>query len=557
MIKIIDRLLVKSFLPPFIVVNFIAIFVLVMQFLWKWIDEIAGKGVGTLFILEMLGYLSISFLPLAFLIAILVSSVMVLGSLAERYELSSMQSAGVSLARIMFPLTAFTIGISAFSYVCSDVLIPFSNLKYQSRLYDIKHQKPTLSLEVGVFNDDFQGYSINISGKKSDNKTIESVLMYDQSPASSGKYSQISAKTGEMFVTKDEKFFVLKLYDGHQYLETRPSYNQGETTYPFVRTNFKESTKVFDLREFEVERTDEELFKSHHSMLSTKQLKIAIDSIDQAMLNRLQAMKYEVNRSLYFVLKEEKAKQDTTKQETQEIPTENTLYQYQDTTYVQADTLDASLDSVARLVDTATATKALSKSKPLRERISASVNYSAVVPQLDSLVALQTYPTFLETFRKEERRKLLNNARNIVSTVQSGVSVALNAAERQDESRRKHLYAMHNKFSTAAMCFIFLFIGAPIGAIIRKGGYGFPLIFSISLFVTYVMLTILFKKTMEGNGMDAVLAAWMPCIIMFPVGLILTYLSMQDTKLALPEVSRIFKIILSAIKSLKKLVGAS
>lgn len=557
MIKIIDRLLIKSFLPPFIVVNFIAIFVLVMQFLWKWIDEIAGKGVGVFFILEMLGYLSISFLPLAFLIAILVASVMVLGSFAERYELSSMQSAGVSLARIMLPLTAFTIGISAFSYVCSDVLIPFSNLKYQSRLYDIKHQKPTLSLEVGVFNDDFQGYSINIGGKKSDNKTIESVLMYDQSPASNGKYSQISAKTGEMFVTKDEKFFVLKLYDGHQYFETRPSYNQGETTYPFVRTNFKESTKVFDLREFEVERTDEELFKSHHSMLSTKQLKIAIDSIDQAMLNRLQAMKYEVNRSLYFVLKEEQAKRDTAKQETQEIATENAIYQYQDTTYVQTDTLDASLDSIARLVDTTTVTKTLSKLKPLRERISTSTNYSAVVPQLDSLAALQTYHTFLETFRKDERKKLLNNARNIVSTVQSGVSVALNAAERQDESRRKHVYAMHNKFSTAAMCFIFLFIGAPIGAIIRKGGYGFPLIFSISLFVTYVMLTILFKKTMEGNGMDAVLAAWMPCIIMFPVGLILTYLSMQDTKLALPELSRMFKVILSTIKSLKKLVGAS
>ncbi|MEL6943665.1 MAG: LptF/LptG family permease, partial [Bacteroidota bacterium] len=178
--KIIDRLLLKSFLPPFSVTFFIALFVLIMQFLWKWIDDIAGKGVGLLFILEMLAYMCISLIPLALPIAVLISSVMVMGNLAERYELSSFKSAGVSLTRVMVPLMFLTFAISIFSYFCSDKLIPISNLKYQSRLYDIKNQKPTLSLEEGVFNDDFQGFSIRIGNKKEDNKTIENVLMYDQ-----------------------------------------------------------------------------------------------------------------------------------------------------------------------------------------------------------------------------------------------------------------------------------------------------------------------------------------------------------------------------------------
>ena len=549
MIKIIDRLLIKSFFPPFFLLTFIAIFVLVLQFLWKWIDEIAGKGVGFLFILEMLGYLSMSFLPLAFPIGVLVASVMVVGNLAERYELSSMQSSGISLMRVMAPLIVLTFGISIFSYLCSDVLIPFSNLKYQARLYDIKHQKPTLSLEAGVFNDDFQGFSINIGSKKKDDRTIESILMYDQSPTSNGKYSQISAKTGEMFVTKDEKFFVMKLYDGHQYLETRPSYNANETNYPFVRTSFKESIKVFDLSQFEVERTDEELFKSHHSMLSTKQLNVAIDSIDKSNYDRLQVVKYEVNRSLYFVQKAEQAKQDTVstlQEDTLHLsPKDSTLFTVsQDSVSSPQVTESVSSDS--------TAFKS-AESLALRKKISiASTYYLAVIPQKDSLGDLRQYPTLLATFRKEEKNKLVNNARNIVTTVQSGVSVALNTAERNDESLRKHIYALHNKFSTAAICFIFLFIGAPMGAIIRKGGFGYPLVIAIAFFVLYIMMTILFKKTVEGNGMNAILGAWMPCLIVFPIGLVLTYLSMQGTKLTAPAwIKNVFTAVRKRISGVK------
>ena len=125
-------------------------------------------------------------------------------------------------------------------------MIAISNLKYQSRLYDIKNQKPTLSLEEGVFNDDFQGFSIRIGEKKADNKGIGKVLMYDQSQGSGSKFAQVAAKTGEMFVTQDEKFFVMNLYDGHQNLESKSTIKEGKNNHPFVRTSFKKWTKIFD-----------------------------------------------------------------------------------------------------------------------------------------------------------------------------------------------------------------------------------------------------------------------------------------------------------------------
>ncbi|MCB0533733.1 MAG: LptF/LptG family permease [Saprospiraceae bacterium] len=160
--KKIDKLLLSSFIGPFIVSFGIALFVLVMQFLWLYIDEIAGKGVSVFILIELIAYLSIATFPMALPIAVLIAGVMVLGNLAERYELSSMKSAGVSLIRIMRSMIIMAAGIAFFSYICSDFLIPIANLKFKSRLYDIRKQKPALTLEKGVFNEDFRQFVIRI-----------------------------------------------------------------------------------------------------------------------------------------------------------------------------------------------------------------------------------------------------------------------------------------------------------------------------------------------------------------------------------------------------------
>ncbi|MEM9884790.1 MAG: LptF/LptG family permease [Bacteroidota bacterium] len=526
--KIIDRLLIKSFVAPFSVTFFIAIFVLIMQFLWKWIDDIAGKGVGVFFILEMLGYMCISLIPLALPIAVLISSVMVMGNLAERYELSTFKSAGVSLARVMLPLMFLTAGISVFSYFCSDKLIPISNLKYQSRLYDIKNQKPTMSLEQGVFNDDFQGYSIRIGKKLSNNQGIEDVLMYDQSQSAGNKFAQIKAKSGEMTVTADERFLVMKLYNGVQYMESKPNIKDGKSNYPFVRTSFEKSTKVLDLGEFQLDRTDENLFKSHHNMLSTTQLIAAIDSIESKRRNRIESMGVEMDRSFHKRRKINEA----VVAENQRTPELDSL----EGKVAEGIAVDSIMvkesDSLGNVIRNAKPQLVSSLPKPAESKKTRTPKRFFNVPeQLDSLGELSQYTSFYETFQTKDRPKLSNKTRSKITGVHQAVLATLRSIDRTYENKIDHLYHLHNKFSTAVACFIFLFIGAPMGAIVRKGGFGYPLLISVVFFVTYIMMTILFKKMMEGGAINPVIGAWMPCIIILPIGIFLTIKAMNDSKL--------------------------
>ncbi len=215
--KKIDFLLVKSFIPPFIVTFFIALFVLIMQTLWLYIDQIMGKGADFLTLVEMIFYLSVSLIPMALPLATLISSIMVLGNLAEHYELVTLKSAGVPLLRVMRPLMFMTMGVSVFSFICSNNFIPVSNLKFKSRLHDIKQQKPTFSIEEKVFNDDFNDFVIRVGEKKADGKGIKDILIYDQKKTKEGKISQTFAKEGEMYTTDDRRFFIMNKYNGTQY----------------------------------------------------------------------------------------------------------------------------------------------------------------------------------------------------------------------------------------------------------------------------------------------------------------------------------------------------
>ncbi|MCI5080658.1 MAG: LptF/LptG family permease, partial [Saprospiraceae bacterium] len=287
--KKLDRLLISSFIPPFMVTFAIAIFVLLMQILWLYIDDIAGKGLGFFILIELLAYKCVSLIPMALPLAMLISSVMVMGNLAEHYELSSFKSAGVSLRRVMAPLMFMGVLVTLSSYFCSNNLIPVANLKFGSRMYDIQQQKPALRLDVGVFNDDFDGYAIHIGDKEGDSN-IEEVLIYDHSEANRGRLGQIMAKEGEMYATDDGSYFVMNLREGHQYIETKPSGYGRNQNHPFVRTNFDSWQKVFDLSEFQLNRTNEELFKQNRSMLSTSQLAEAVDSLEYRIKKRERTM---------------------------------------------------------------------------------------------------------------------------------------------------------------------------------------------------------------------------------------------------------------------------
>jgi len=467
MLKRIDSLLIKAFLPPFFLAFIVALFVLIMQAIWLVIDDIMGKGVGMFMILEILGYMCVTLFPMALPIGILIASVMVFGNISERYELASMKSAGMSLIRIMAPLMIITMLVSIFSFVCSNYLIPVSNLKFKTRLHDIKRQKPTLSIQERVFNYDFSGMTLRVGKKHEDGQTIEDIMIYDQASDNSGNLLLTKADHGKMFMTTDQRGFVIQLSDGLQYQELKET---GSSKFPFVKVAFKESEKVFDLTQFEMNRTDEEQHKEHYAMLNAGQLRSATDTLQKRIdESRIKSVSYII--------------------------------------------------PPARTTDIKTIERAQkNKSKKL----------TGQRPEVDKL----TDPAipFYKTFSNLDLRLLLPKLKTSIGRDMANVKRENLTRKNLILKQARHIYELHFKYASALICFIFLFIGAPMGAIIRKGGYGYPLLITILFFMLYMVLTISFKETMKVGKMDPFIAAWLPVVILIPIGAILTTKAMNDSK---------------------------
>jgi lipopolysaccharide export system permease protein len=471
---------------------FIALFVLIMQFLWKFIDDIIGKGVGALVIMELFFYKSVSLFPLALPISVLLASVMVMGSLGEQYELSSFKSAGVPLTRILRPLIGISALIGLFSFYCSNTMIPLANLKYQSRLYAIRNQKPTLSIEPGVFNQDFTGFSIRVGKKHNDKQTIEDIMVYDDSQRSRGKLSVVTADKGRMYVDKKDGAFVMTLYDGYQYAETDEAEKAG--TSPFMVSHFKEWTRKFDLSEFDAEKTEEEQFKSHHSMKSARQIAVEIDTLDEEIQlaresNQIpSALLQDTVGSINPVLDQG---QDSSRLQVADIKLKGKrIYQTNNVITSRYKEMKAFLDSTQ-----ATAGLYLSSQLPLK---------------------LQ--------------RQYKSQVNNKISIAQSTLDRNKRTIERLETLRRKNVYELHWKFSLAAACVVMLMIGGPMGSIVRKGGFGYPLLIAIFFFTFFIMSNISCKKLNDSGNLPPVLAAWTPVIILALISIFLTYRALLDSR---------------------------
>ncbi len=482
----------------------IALFVLIMQFLWLYIDEIAGKGVSIITMLELIGYLSISVFPTALPIAVLIASVMVMGNLAERYELSSMKSAGVSLLRIIRSLMFCAAAIGLFSYLCSDFIIPIANLQFKSRLYDIRKQKPALTLEKGIFNEDFRQFVIRIGDKESDGETIGDIMIEDQTNTGRLKFNQILADSGQMYTTKDKRYFVMNLFDGVQYQEPAGQGQPQKQKFPFVRTRFSSWTKVWDMKEFDMNPTDQDRFAGQRSMLSMNQLRLNMDSLQGVM----EAGRQAIAEDMLLNLKRPPMRPPAVSGAVNTPP-------------VPPRTKEGSSRSPIA---------ARSDKRP--QAPPAAPSSGIKIPQQQQLTKpLTEYATLAETFLPEDLPILLKDARVKAQTNRS----LAQGRKTQIENRRvewvKTGYELYTKYSFALVCFIFLFIGAPMGAIIRKGGFGYPILVSIIFFVIFVMLSIVCRKLAELYIMTPFWAAMMPSLILVPIGIFLTRRAISDSQM--------------------------
>jgi lipopolysaccharide export system permease protein len=274
MIKKLDKLVFKAFIGPFIITFFIAFFILMMQSLWKYIDDLVGKDLDFITVGKFLWYASASLLILAIPIAILISSIMAFGNLGESFELVAIKSSGISLLRFMRPLIIFSVFLCVVSFFFANNVIPVANLQFKTLYYDIVFKKPALDLKEGKFYTQIPGYAIKIGKKDKDQKTIHNVVIFEMQ--SGLQDNSIVAEKGLMGISADKKYLEFTLQNGFRYQERG---NMGDTSTEFIQVGFKEYKKLFDVSSLQMKNTPDTVFKNDSRMLTLRQLNTSIDSL--------------------------------------------------------------------------------------------------------------------------------------------------------------------------------------------------------------------------------------------------------------------------------------
>ncbi|WP_406825455.1 LptF/LptG family permease [Pedobacter sp. KACC 23697] len=473
--KKIHLLLIKAFVKPFIATFFVMMFILLMFFLFKWIDDLIGKGFEWYTILELMYYASAANVSMALPLSVLLSSIMTFGTLGENYELVAIKSAGISLQKAMRPLLVVILMLTVASFFFANYMLPKANLKFGSLLYDIRNKKLSFLIKPGVFNNDIPGYAIRVDSKEEDG-TLHNIMIYDHRE-NNGIPKVILAREGKMNKTADGKFLVLNLKNGVQYEEQAAKNGMYNPRQIFTRNRFKETAPRFDMSSFDGSTTDPNAFGNSTPMLNLKGIVKKRDSLTKQL--------------------------DTMKMRTV-----------------------ANLNSNFK-------------------QFNVTRGYTSVkaVPKEINDVILKSIPN-------GSRKMALEGANNTVANIMQHVP---NWGPRQTDLTGEIIFATveyQRKFTLAASCILLFFIGAPLGAIIRKGGMGLPVVVAICFFLVYHIITTVAEKSAREGNLNPIFGMWIAVIVLSPLAAFLTYKATVDS--ALFDVDYYKQLILKLFKKKEK-----
>ncbi len=295
MFKKLDKLILKAFLWPFIATFFITLFVFMMQILWKYIDDLVGKGLDFLTLTKFLIYASATLVTLAMPIAILLSSIMTFGKLGENFELVAIKSSGISLLRFMRPLFFVSILLTGVAFLFANYIAPVANLKFAVIYNDIYRKSPAFDLKDGVFYNGFRGFSIQVGKKEKDKSTLHNVLIYEQSDGVQD--NTIISESGKMTVSSDKKFLEFRLQNGHRYSE-KGEFNSPNNEY--IQMGFKEYNKLFDLTQLNIQKTSDSLFMNNMRMKTLRLLDKDLDSLQKIPDSLIKQTRSDMKAYLQF-----------------------------------------------------------------------------------------------------------------------------------------------------------------------------------------------------------------------------------------------------------------
>ena len=457
-IKKLDIFVLKSFLLLFSGTFFICLFIFMMQFLWRYVDELVGKGLEIGVLAQFFFYSALTLIPLSLPLAILLAALMTFGNFGEKYELLSMKAAGIPLLRIIRPLIIFCAMLCGISFYFQNVIAPKAQMKLWTLLVSMKQTSPELDIPEGVFYSDIDGYNIYVKQKDRKTGMMKDLLIYNFSEGFENAHI-IWASEGNMEMTEDKQHLFLHLYNGEQF-ENLKSQTISSKNVPYRRETFREKHIIIE-------------FDGGFSMVDGGFLSERSDAKNMAQISEsIDSLTYQADstgRAIY----------NNVKQST-----------YRRYTLTERDSI-----------------------KMNEGTIPSSIN-------IDSL---------FNAYTLAEKEKALKSSSDRLGTLTSDWKIKNMQMSDTDKNIRRHQSDWHKKITLSLSCLIFFFIGAPLGAIIRKGGLGLPVVISVIIFVLYYIIDSGSTRVARSGEMNIILGVWMSTIVLAPIGFFFTYKSNKDS----------------------------
>ncbi|MCB0461433.1 MAG: LptF/LptG family permease [Flavobacteriaceae bacterium] len=456
--KLLDRYILTTYLKTFFSVFIILMLIFVLQSVWLYITELAGKDLEIDVIIKFLIFVTPRLVVLVLPLTILLSSIMVFGGFAENYEFAAMKSTGVSLQRAMRSLSIFIIGLSVITFFFANNIIPAAELNFHNLRRNIAKVKPAMIIAEGQFNQ-IGNINIKVDKKSGDRgQYLDSVLIHQKKGNLPGNHTVYASETGELTSSEDSDVLQLVLHNGNYYDDLQPKELEERRKVPNIKSSFETLTLNIDLAEINNVDFDEQNSDiTKYTMLGVRDLNYTIDSLNTEQNKDYDAFAVNMyNRST-------------------------------------ASTLNLNIDPV--------------KDKQYND------------------------DNFLDLFDAKKKVQLLDLAINSINSTNQIITIKQKTFFESQKKINKHVIALHEKFALAIACIILFFIGAPLGALIKKGGIGLPIIIAISFFLTYHFIGIFAKNSAEDDSLNPLIATWLSTVIMLPISIYLTSRATKDRSL--------------------------
>ena len=513
--KKIDKLVLGSFFGPFILTFLVVVFILLTQHMLKYFDDIIGKDLGWGVLGTLLFYFAVCMTPVALPLAVLLSSLITFGNLGEHFELTAIKSLGISLVRALAPIFAAVILLTGVAFLANNYLVPKAALEAYSLLYDIKQKKPSLDLKEGAFYGAIPDVNIKVARKHQDGKTLEGVVIYDHR-GKSGNKEVIIADSGRMYTILNDNYLKLELYHGYNYSQgtsaDQQMTGQQENQNTYSKTRFERTFMVFDLSAFNLNRTDKRWFQGNRIMRNLDELAYDMDSLEVersrsrlGIYDNAATMMGNFSRTIPVKfpveMKQVLRERDSLDLLTTTNPT-NVRQTQSDRMTTNFGIPDSRLDSV-RLAR------------------------QGRVEQWDSVAVARVDSAFGAKVQASELSGALAMARAVKTQIQQSID----ALSTQGYEYRVFHLQWHKIWANSVSCLIMFLIGAPLGAIIKKGGLGFPVLASIIFFIIFYVLSIIGEKWAKQEVVSVAAGIWAANGILLVVGILFLFQARKDARL--------------------------